>query len=66
LWIDTGYVRVRQNGRLVSAAVIIGVGVNNDGRREILGVDIGPSEAETFWAAFLRKVTRFGRAASSR
>jgi putative transposase len=41
-------------------AVIVAVGVNSDGRREILGLDIGPSEAETFWTAFLRKLARRG------
>jgi putative transposase len=51
---------VRQNGRIVSVAVIVAVGVNNDGRREVLGMDIGPSEAETFWTAFLRKLARRG------
>jgi len=60
LWIDATYVKVRQNGRIVSVAVIIAVGVNNDGRREVLGMDIGPSEAETFWTAFLRKLARRG------
>jgi transposase-like protein len=60
LWIDATYVKVRQNGRVVSVAVIIAVGVNGDGRREILGLDIGPSEAETFWTAFLRKLARRG------
>jgi len=53
-------VKVRQNGRIVSVATIIAVGVNNDGRREILGLDIGPSEAETFWTEFLRKLRRRG------
>jgi transposase-like protein len=38
-------VKVRQAGRIVSVAVIIAVGVNGDGRREVLGMDIGPSEA---------------------
>jgi transposase-like protein len=52
LWIDATYVKVRQNGRIVSVAVIIAVGVNSDGRREVLGMDIGPSEAEPFWTAF--------------
>lgn len=52
--------KVRQSGRVVSVAVIIAVGVNGDGRREVLGMDIGPSEAETFWTAFLRKLTRRG------
>src|SRR3954452_7802057 len=60
LWIDATYVKVRQNGRIVSVAVIVAVGVNSDGRREGLGMDIGPSEAETFWTAFLRKLARRG------
>jgi transposase-like protein len=60
LWIDATYVKVRQAGRVVSVAVIVAVGVNSDGRREILGLDIGPSEAETFWTAFLRKLARRG------
>lgn len=60
LWIDTTYVKVRQQGRIVSVAVIVAVGVNSDGRREVLGMDIGPSEAETFWTAFLCKLARRG------
>jgi putative transposase len=60
LWIDATYVKVRQNGRIVSVAAIVAVGVNSDGRREVLGMDIGPSEAEPFWTAFLRKLTRRG------
>jgi transposase-like protein len=60
LWIDATYVKVRQNGRIVSVAVIVAVGVNSDGRREVLGLDIGPSEAEPFWTAFLRQLTRRG------
>jgi putative transposase len=60
LWIDATYVKVRESGRIVSAAVIMAVGVNSDGRREVLGMDIGPSEAETFWTEFLRKLARRG------
>jgi putative transposase len=60
LWIDATYVKVRQDGRIVSVAVIVAVGANSDGRREVLGMDIGPSEAETFWTAFLRKLARRG------
>jgi transposase-like protein len=60
LWIDATYVKVRQNGRIVSVAVIVAVGVNSDGRREVLGMDIGPSEAEPFWTGFLRKLARRG------
>ena len=60
LWIDATYVKVRQDGRIVSVAVIVAVGVKTDGRREVLGMDVGPSEAETFWTAFLRKLARRG------
>jgi len=60
VWLDATYVKVRQAGRIVSVAVIIAVGVNADGRREVLGLDIGPSEAETFWTEFLRKLARRG------
>jgi transposase-like protein len=60
LWIDATYVKVRQAGRIVSVAVIVAVGVNSDGRREVLGMDIGASEAEPFWTDFLRKLTRRG------
>jgi putative transposase len=60
LWIDATYVKARENGRIVSVAVIVAVAVNGDGRREVLGMDIGPSEAETFWTEFLRKLARRG------
>ncbi len=60
VWIDATYVKVRRNHRIISVAVIVAVGVNADGRREVLGVDIGPSEAETFWTEFLRKLRRRG------
>jgi transposase-like protein len=60
VWLDATYVKVRQAGRIVSVAVTIAVGVNADGRREILGLSIGPSEAETFWTGFLRALTRRG------
>jgi transposase-like protein len=60
IWLDGTYLKVRQNGRIVSVAVIIAVGVNTDGRREVLGMEIGASEAATFWIEFLRKLTRRG------
>lgn len=60
LWIDATYVKVRQAGRIVSVAVIVAVGANADGRREVLGLDVGPSEAETFWTDFLRSLARRG------
>jgi putative transposase len=43
LWLDATYVKARENGRIVSVAVIVAVAVNNDGRREVLGLAIGAS-----------------------
>jgi putative transposase len=60
LWIDATYVKVREAGRIVSAAVIIAVAVNTDGQREVLGMSVGTSEAEPFWTSFLRSLTRRG------
>src|SRR5919204_752700 len=60
LWIDATYVKVREAGRIVSVAVIIAVGVNTDGRREVLGLQVGASEAEPFWTMFLRSLMRRG------
>jgi transposase-like protein len=60
LWIDATYIKVREAGRIVSLAVIIAVGVNSDGRREVLGVATGPSEAEPFWKSFLRSLADRG------
>jgi transposase-like protein len=60
LWLDATYLKVRHDGHVVSVAVIIAVGVNGTGRREILGLAIGPSEAETFWTDFLRQLARRG------
>jgi len=60
VWIDATYVKAREGGRIVSTATIIAVGVNTDGRREVLGVATGPSEAETFWKGFLRSLADRG------
>jgi putative transposase len=60
LWIDATYLKVRAAGRIVSVAVTVAVGVNTDGRREVLGLAVGPSEAETFWTDFLRSLARRG------
>jgi putative transposase len=60
LWIDATYVKVRQGGRIVSIATIIAVAVNAEGRREVLGMATGPSEAEPFWTQFLRSLMRRG------
>jgi transposase-like protein len=60
LWLDATYVKLREGGRIVSMAVMVAVAVNSDGRREILGITVMPSEAETFRADFLRSLTRRG------
>ena len=60
LWIDATYLKVRDAGRIVSVAAIIAVGVNAEGRREVLGMATGPSEAEPFWTGFLRSLMRRG------
>ena len=60
LWIDATYLKSRQGGRIVSVAVIVAVGVNTDGRREVLGVATGASEAEVFWTGFLRSLAERG------
>jgi putative transposase len=60
LWIDATYLKVREGGRIVSTAVIVAVAVNTDGRREVLGVATGASEAEPFWKSFLRSLADRG------
>jgi putative transposase len=60
LWIDATYLKSRQGGRIVNVALIVAVGVNSDGRREVLGVATGASEAEVFWTGFLRSLADRG------
>lgn len=60
LWLDATDIKVRDGGRIVSRAVIVAVAVNGDGKREILGIAVGPSEAETFWTNFLRSLADRG------
>jgi transposase-like protein len=72
LWLDATYLKVREGGRIISRAVIVAVAVNGEawsaigprtmpnGKREVLGVATGPSEAETFWTDFLRSLADRG------
>jgi putative transposase len=60
LWLDATDLKQREGGRIVSVAAIIAVAVNTDGKREIVGLHIGPSEAETFWSSFLKSLVRRG------
>jgi putative transposase len=62
LWLDATYLKVRDGGRVVSIAAIIATAVNQDGRREIIGLGLGPSEAATFWLGFLRDLHKRGLA----
>ena len=60
LWIDATYVKAREAGSIVSVAVIVAVAVNTEGQRQVIGMKVGPSEAETFWTEFLRSLMRRG------
>lgn len=60
LWLDATYIKVREGGRIISRAVIVAVAVNSDGKREVLGIATGPSEAEPFWTDFLRSLADRG------
>lgn len=61
VWIDATYVKARQDGRVASVAVVIAVGVKGEtGEREVLGLDVGPSEDGAFWTAFLRSLVARG------
>ena len=60
LWLDATYLKVREGGRIVSVAAIIAVAVSTEGKREIVGLGLGPSEAETFWSTFLKGLLKRG------
>ena len=56
VYLDATYVKARVNHHIVSRAVVVATGVAADGNREVLGVDVGDSEDEVFWTAFLRRL----------
>ena len=60
VWLDATYLKVREDHRVVSMAVVIAVGVNANGQREVLGLDVGPSEDGAFWLRFLRDLVARG------
>ena len=66
LWLDATYLKVREGGRIVSVAAIIAVAVTPEGKREIVGLHIGPDEAEPFWSTILRDLVRRGLGSLSR
>lgn len=54
VFLDATYCKARVNHRVVSQAIVVAIGVSADGRREVLGMDVGDSEDGAFWTAFLR------------
>jgi transposase-like protein len=60
LWVDATYHKVRVDGRVTNQATVVAVGVTDQGERQVLGVDVGPSEDRAFWTAFLRSLVKRG------
>jgi putative transposase len=60
VWVDATYHKVRVDGRVTSQATVVAVGVTAEGERQVLGVDVGPSEDRAFWTAFLRSLVKRG------
>ncbi len=60
VWLDATFVKVRRDGRVVSVAIVIAIGVRETGEREVLGFDVGPSEDGAFWLGFLRGLVARG------
>src|SRR6266545_3886077 len=62
LWLDAKMVKVRDRGHVYPKALVIAYGVHESGRREVIGLDIGETESEAFWVAFLRSLRERGLA----
>lgn len=60
VWLDATCVKVREQGRVVSQAIVLAIGVKASGEREVLGLDVGPSEDGAFWVQFLRGLVARG------
>jgi transposase-like protein len=60
VWVDATYHKVRVDGHVTSQATVVAVGVTADGERQVLGIDVGPSEDRAFWTAFLRSLVKRG------
>jgi putative transposase len=60
VWLDATYLKSREDGHVVSRAAVVAVGVNQEGRREVLGLACGPAETEAFWTQFLRSLAKRG------
>jgi transposase-like protein len=62
VWLDALIIKVREHGRVVNTAALVATGVNADGHREILGLDVGAAEDGAAWTAFLRSLVARGLA----
>ena len=60
LWLDALTRKVREEGRIVNVSVVVGTAVNAEGKREIVGLDVGTSEDGAFWLSFLRSLVARG------
>jgi len=60
VWLDATYHKVRVDGRVVSQATVVAIGVTMEGERQVLGIDVGASEDRAFWTAFLRSLVKRG------
>ena len=60
VWVDAVYEKVREDDRVESMAVVIATGVNRQGRREVLGLDVIPTESEEGWAQFFKDLKERG------
>ena len=60
LWLDALTQKVREDGRIVNVSVVVGTAVNAEGKREIVGLDVGTSEDGAFWLSFLRSLVARG------
>ena len=60
VWLDATFHKVRQDGRVISVATVVAIGVNDQGQRTVLGAATGPSEDHQFWTSFLRSLVKRG------
>jgi transposase-like protein len=60
LWLDAKHVKVRDQGRVVSEAVVVANAVHESGVRELIGLDVGEVESGSFWTEFLRSLKKRG------
>ena len=60
MWLDATFPKVREGGHVENMALVVAVGVNENGEREILGFNVGLTESGPFWTEFLRRLVNRG------